>query len=180
MSISSCSLKRLEILSTNLMTNGKRPLPEIEMRIITNLMMNNDTYIRMMRLPHPNAFIDVSFTLSRRRSLSPEMGHQYQTIRRLDGAGPSTSWRTWQDTRNAPPSRRALWKSMPEGTIGRRTLPYPTSYSSEQMEEEEEAEDRRSVVERVDIESSLEIVDISSDSDTEEDPSEGSSILGVF
>ncbi|CAL0312450.1 unnamed protein product [Lupinus luteus] len=134
-----------------------------------------------MRFPHSDAFMGVSFTLPRRRSLSPEMGHQARTIRRLDGAGPSTSRRTWQDTRDAPPSRRALRRSMPKGSSGsRRNLLHPPSFSSEQMEEEEEAEVSDGVEELVNVEISMEVIEISSDSETEDDPSEGSSIPGIF
>ncbi|KAF1866521.1 hypothetical protein Lal_00017904 [Lupinus albus] len=70
---------------------------------------------------------------------------------------------------------------MPPGTTGRRTLPDPPSSSSEPMEDESteiEAEadaDEDGVIELVNIESSIEVIELSSDSGTEEDPSECSS-----
>ncbi|KAF1869869.1 hypothetical protein Lal_00017446 [Lupinus albus] len=130
-----------------------------------------------MWLPQHHAYLEASFTLPPRE---PTPAYD-TTFRRIEEAGPSTRKRTWQDCLDAPAYRRAVRRSMPPGTTGMRTLPDPPSSSSEPMEDESteiEAEadaDEDGVVELVNIESSIEVIELSSDSGTEEDPSECSS-----
>ncbi|CAL0321272.1 unnamed protein product [Lupinus luteus] len=145
-------------------------------------MMCNGT---SMMIPHNDAYIDASFTLPPRRPLSPEVGLRYPPIRN-DGAGPSHSQWTWQDCLDAPSSSRVVRSSWLGGASckkapSRRTSPPPPNYTFElgQFEEEEEDEEDE-VIELINIEIYVEVVDLVSDSDTEEDPSEGSSLPGVF
>ncbi|KAF1864697.1 hypothetical protein Lal_00032015 [Lupinus albus] len=133
-----------------------------------------------MWLPQHHAYLEASFTLPPREPpIAPE-AHD-TTFRRTVEAGPSTRKRTWHDCLDAPTYRRAVRRSMPPGTTGRRTLPDPPSSSSEPMEDEsteievEADADEDGVIELVNIESSLEVIELSSDSGTEEDPSECSS-----
>ncbi|KAF1889347.1 hypothetical protein Lal_00024671 [Lupinus albus] len=108
-----------------------------------------------MWLPQHHAYLEASFTLPPREPTP--------------------------DCLDAPAYRRAVMRSMPPGTTGRRTLSDPLSSSSEPMEDESteiEAEadaDEDGVMELVNIESSIEVIELSSDSGTEEDPSECSS-----
>ncbi|KAF1888515.1 hypothetical protein Lal_00011288 [Lupinus albus] len=133
-----------------------------------------------MWLPQHHAYLEASFTLPPREPPVAPEAHD-TTFRRTAEAGPSTRKMTWQDCLDAPAYRRAVRRSMPPGTTGRRTLPDPPSSSSEPMEDESteiEAEadaDEDGVIELVNIESSLEVIELSSDSGTEEDPSECSS-----
>ncbi|KAF1872281.1 hypothetical protein Lal_00028189 [Lupinus albus] len=133
-----------------------------------------------MWLPQPHAHLEVSFTLPLREPpVEPEA--QDTTSRRKAEAEPSTRKRTWPDCLDSPAYRRAVRRSMPLGTTGRRTLPDPPSSSSELMKDESteiEAKadaDEDGVLELVNIESSIEVIELSSDSGTEEDPSECSS-----
>ncbi|KAF1864603.1 hypothetical protein Lal_00039233 [Lupinus albus] len=131
-------------------------------------------------LPQHHAYLEASFTLPPREPPVAPEAHD-TTFRRTAEARPSTRKRTWQDCLDAPTYRQAVRRSMPPGTTGRRTLPDPPSSSSEPMEDEStkiEAEadaDEDGVIELVNIESSLEVIELSSDSGTEEDPSECSS-----
>ncbi|KAF1864319.1 hypothetical protein Lal_00021975 [Lupinus albus] len=134
-----------------------------------------------MWLPQHHAYLEASFTLPPMEPTPVAPEAHYVTFRRTAEAGPSTRKRTWQDCLDAPTYKRAVRRSMPPGTTGRRTLPDPPSFSSEPMEDESieiEAEadaDEDGVIELVNIESSLEVIELSSDSGTEEDPSECSS-----
>ncbi|KAF1859816.1 hypothetical protein Lal_00027998 [Lupinus albus] len=131
-----------------------------------------------MWLPQHHAYLEASFTLPPREP-TPVAPEAHDTIfRRTAEAGPSTRKRTWQDCLDAPAYKRAVRRSMPLGTTGWRTLPDPPSSSSEPMEDESteiEAEadaDEDGVIELVNIESSIEVIELSSDSGIEEDPSE--------
>ncbi|CAL0331742.1 unnamed protein product [Lupinus luteus] len=63
-----------------------------------------------MMIPHLDTYIDASFTLPPKRSLSPDIGLRYPPIRD-DGAGPSHRQRTWHDCFDAPSSSRAARSS---------------------------------------------------------------------
>ncbi|CAL0304472.1 unnamed protein product [Lupinus luteus] len=134
-----------------------------------------------MMLPHPDAFLDVSITMPPRRPPSPVWGHRVPMPHGSDEAEPSTRRRTWQDYIDTPSSRWAVRSVVPESTTRRWTPLSPpdladvfgTGEDEEMEQEEEEAED---VIELINIESSVEVVEISSDSESEEDPSEGSSL----
>ncbi|CAL0309716.1 unnamed protein product [Lupinus luteus] len=95
--------------------------------------------------------------------------------------GPSHSQRTWHDCLDAPSFSRAVRSSGLGGAsckkapIGRISPPAP-NYAFELWNSEEEGEEEDEVIELVNVESSDEVVDPISDSDEEEDPSEGSSI----
>ncbi|KAF1888588.1 hypothetical protein Lal_00011362 [Lupinus albus] len=134
-----------------------------------------------MWLPQHHAYLKASFTLPPREPTPVAPEAHDTTFRRTAEAGPSTRKRTWQDYLDAPAYRRAVRRSMPPGTTCRRTLPDPPSSSSEPMEDESteiEAEadaDEDRVIELVNIESSIEVIELSSDSGTKEDPSECSS-----
>ncbi|CAL0310645.1 unnamed protein product [Lupinus luteus] len=85
--------------------------------------------------------------------------------------------RTWQDCLDVPSSSRVVRSKVLGGASckkapGRRTSPPPPNYAFELGQSEEEDE----VIELINTESSIEVVDLVSDSDTEEDPSEGSSL----
>ncbi|CAL0316726.1 unnamed protein product [Lupinus luteus] len=132
-----------------------------------------------MMLPHPDSFLDVSITMPSRRApstvLSPRVPRPYDS----EEVGPSTRRRTWQDSLDAPSSRRAVRSKVPESTTSRWTPPSPPDLADvfgtredEEVEQEDEEEDE--VIELINIESSIEVVDISSDLESEEDPSEGS------
>ncbi|CAL0332972.1 unnamed protein product [Lupinus luteus] len=138
-----------------------------------------------MMIPHLDAVIDASFTLPLRRTPTPGGGVSFPPVQN-DGAGPSQGRRTWPDVVDAPSSSRAVKSS------GRRVgsckkspvlrMSTPPNYASgiwhHDMEEEDEEEDE--VIELVKVESSVEVIDLVSDSEEEEDPSEGSSIPGIF
>ncbi|CAL0307749.1 unnamed protein product [Lupinus luteus] len=136
-----------------------------------------------MMIPHPDAYIDASFTLPPKRpmSLEDEFGHPPV---RSDGAGPSQGHRTWPECVDAPSSSRAERSSGLGGWSCKKTpilrMTSPPNYASgiwhHDMEEDEEEEDE--VIELIDVESSMEVIDLVSDS--EEDLSEGSSIPGIF
>ncbi|KAF1864700.1 hypothetical protein Lal_00032018 [Lupinus albus] len=132
-----------------------------------------------MWLPQHHAYLEASFTLPPREPAPVAPEAHDTTFRRTAEAGPSTRKRTWKDCLDAPAYRRAVRRSMPQGTTGRRTLPDPPSSSSEPMEDEsteiEADADEGLVIELVNIGSSIEVIELSSDSGTEEDPSECSS-----
>ncbi|KAF1892460.1 hypothetical protein Lal_00010925 [Lupinus albus] len=88
-----------------------------------------------MWLPQHHAYLEASFTLPPREPPVAPEAHD-TTFRRTAEAGPSTRKRTWQDCLDAPAYRRAVRRSMPLGTTGRRTLPDPPSSSLEPMEDE--------------------------------------------
>ncbi|CAL0312421.1 unnamed protein product [Lupinus luteus] len=103
-----------------------------------------------------------------------------------DGARPSQGRRTWPNVVDAPSSSRAV-KSSGRGVGSCKKslvlrISTPPNYASgiwhHAMEEEDEEEDE--VIELVKVESSVEVVDLVPDSEEEEDPSEGSSIPGIF
>ncbi|CAL0328754.1 unnamed protein product [Lupinus luteus] len=86
------------------------------------------------------------------------------------------------DCLDATASSRVVRSNMLGGSSckkasGRRTSPPPPNYAFElgQSEEEEEEDE---VIEFINIETFVEVVDLLFDSDTEEDPSEGSSLPG--
>ncbi|CAL0310996.1 unnamed protein product [Lupinus luteus] len=138
-----------------------------------------------MMIPHPDAVIDASFTLPLRRNPIPGMGVSFPPVQ-SDVAGPSSGRRTWPDVVDAPSSSRAFrsdgrgagpCKKSPE-----LRLSSPPNYASgiwhHDMELDDEEEDE--VIELVEVESSVEVINLVSDSEEEEDPSEGSSIPGIF
>ncbi|CAL0330905.1 unnamed protein product [Lupinus luteus] len=138
-----------------------------------------------MMIPHPDAVIDASFTLPLRRNPIPGVGVSFPPVP-SEVAGPSTGRRTWPDVVDAPSSSRACRSD------GRRAGPCkksselrmssPPNYASgiwhHDMELDDEEEDE--VIELVEVESSVEVINLVSDSEEEEDPSEGSSIPGIF
>ncbi|CAL0309241.1 unnamed protein product [Lupinus luteus] len=138
-----------------------------------------------MMIPHPDAVIDASFTLPLRRTPTPGGGVSFSPVQN-DGAGPSSGRRTWPDVEDAPSSSRAV-RSDGRGAGSCKKSPElrlssPPNYASGiwhyDMEEDDEEEDE--VIELVKVESSVEVIDLVSDSEEEEDPSEGSSIPGIF
>ncbi|KAF1888537.1 hypothetical protein Lal_00011310 [Lupinus albus] len=102
-----------------------------------------------MWLPQHHAYLEASFTLPPREPTPVAPEAHNTTFRRTAEAGPSTRKRTWQDFLDAPAYRRA----------------------STEIEAEADA-DEDGVIELVNIESSIEVIELSSDSGTEEDPSE--------
>ncbi|CAL0305285.1 unnamed protein product [Lupinus luteus] len=60
-----------------------------------------------MMIPHPDAVIDVSFTLPLRRNPIPGVGVSFPPVQN-DGAGPSSRRRTWPDVVDTPSSSRAF------------------------------------------------------------------------
>ncbi|CAL0312548.1 unnamed protein product [Lupinus luteus] len=139
-----------------------------------------------MMIPHPDAYIDDSFTLPPKILMSSEDGFGYPSFR-SDGTGPSQDHRTWPDGLDALSSSRAGRSSGLGGGPCKKTsvlrMSSPPNYASgiwhHDMEEDEEEEEDE-VIELVDVESSVEVIDLVSDSEEEEDPSEGSSIPGIF
>ncbi|CAL0314106.1 unnamed protein product [Lupinus luteus] len=139
-----------------------------------------------MMIPHPDAFIDASFTLPPRRPTAADDGLGFPPVRN-DGAGPSQGHRTWPDRVDAPSSSRAVRSSGQGGGPCKKApilrMSSPPNYASgiwhHDMEESEEEEEEDEVIELVNVESSVEVIDLVSDSE-EEDPSEGSSIPGIF
>ncbi|CAL0328839.1 unnamed protein product [Lupinus luteus] len=138
-----------------------------------------------MMIPHPDAFIDASFTLPPRRTPTSDIGVRFPPVKD-DGAGPSQGRRTWPDVVDAPSSSRAV-RSSGRGAGSCKKSPVlrmssPLNYASgiwhHDMEEDDEEEDE--VIDLVKVESSVEVIDLVSDSEEEEDPSEGSSIPGIF
>ncbi|CAL0316768.1 unnamed protein product [Lupinus luteus] len=138
-----------------------------------------------MMIPHPDAVIDASFTLPLRRTPTPGGGVSFLPVQN-DGAGPSQGHRTWPYVVDAPSSSRAV-RSSGRGAGSCKKSPVvrmssPPNYASgiwhHDMEEDDEEEDE--VIELVKVESSVEVIDLVSDSEEEEDPSEGSSIPGIF
>ncbi|CAL0303637.1 unnamed protein product [Lupinus luteus] len=84
---------------------------------------------------------------------------------------------TWQDFLDIPPSRRAIKGKIIGGASckkGRTISPPPPNYAFELGHSEAEEEEEDEVNEFT--ESSVEVIDLVSDSETEEDPSEGSSL----
>ncbi|CAL0328425.1 unnamed protein product [Lupinus luteus] len=136
-----------------------------------------------MMIPHPDAFIDASFNLHPRRPSTLDGGVSFPPVGN-DGAGPSQGHRTWPDVVDAPSSSRAVRSSGRGGGPCKKSpvlrMSSPPNYASRiwhhDMEEEEEEEDK--VIEVINVESSVEVVDLVSDSEEEEDPSEGSIIPG--
>ncbi|CAL0306556.1 unnamed protein product [Lupinus luteus] len=138
-----------------------------------------------MMIPQPYAFIDASFTLPPRRTPTSDIGVRFPPVRD-DAAGPSQGRRTWPDVVDAPSSSRAV-RSSGRGAGSCKKSPVlrmssPPNYASgiwhHDMEEDDEEEDE--VIELVKVESFVEVIDLVSDSEEEEDPSEGSSIPGIF
>ncbi|CAL0320060.1 unnamed protein product [Lupinus luteus] len=138
-----------------------------------------------MMIPHPDAVIDASFTLPLRRDPIPGVGVSFPPVQ-SDVAGPSVGRRTWQDVVDAPSSSRAF-RSDGRGAGSCKKSPElrlssPPNYASgiwhHDMELDDEEEDE--VIELVEVESSVEVINLVSDSEEEEDPSEGSSIPGIF
>ncbi|CAL0316666.1 unnamed protein product [Lupinus luteus] len=138
-----------------------------------------------MMIPHPDAVIDASFTLPLRRNPIPEVGVSFPPVQ-SDVAGPSSGRRTWPDVVDAPSSSRAF-RSDGRGAGSCKKSPElrlssPPNYASgiwhHDMELDDEEEDE--VIELVEVESSVEVINLVSDSEEEEDPSEGSSIHGIF
>ncbi|CAL0323365.1 unnamed protein product [Lupinus luteus] len=138
-----------------------------------------------MMIPHPDAVIDASFTLPLRRTPTPGGGVSFPPVHN-DGVGPSPGRRTWPDVVDAPTSSRAV-RSNGQGAGSCKKSPVlrmssPPNYASgiwhHDMDEDDEEEDE--VIELVKVESSVEVIDLVSDSEKEEDPSEGFSIPGIF
>ncbi|CAL0332708.1 unnamed protein product [Lupinus luteus] len=136
-------------------------------------------------IPHPDDVIDASFTLPLRRTPTPGGGVSFPPVQN-DGVGPSPGRRTWPDVVDAPSSSRAV-RSSGRGAGSCKKSPVlrmssPPNYASgiwhHDMDEDDEEEDE--VIELVKVESSVEVIDLVSDSEEEKDPSEGSSILGIF
>ncbi|CAL0317061.1 unnamed protein product [Lupinus luteus] len=138
-----------------------------------------------MMIPHPDAVSDASFTLPLRRNPIPGVGVSFPPVQ-SDVAGPSSGCRTWPDVVDAPSSSRAF-RSDGRGAGSCKKSPElrlssPPNYASgiwhHDMELDDEEEDE--VIELVEVESSVEVINLVSDSEEEEDPSEGSSIPGIF
>ncbi|CAL0319638.1 unnamed protein product [Lupinus luteus] len=115
-----------------------------------------------MMIPHNDAYIDASFTLSPKRPLSPEKQTDLEDC--LDALSSSRVVRS-----------SGLGGASCKKAPNRRTSPPPPNYAFElgQFEEEDE------VIKLVNIETSVEVVDLVSDSDTVEDQCEGSSLPGM-
>ncbi|CAL0310577.1 unnamed protein product [Lupinus luteus] len=131
-----------------------------------------------MMIPHPDAVIDASFTLPLRRNPIPGVGVSFPPVQ-SDVAGPSSGRRTWPDVVDAPSSSRAF-RSDGRGAGSCKKSPElrlssPPNYASgiwhHDMELDDEEEDE--VIELVEVESSVEVINLVSDSEEEEDPSEG-------
>ncbi|CAL0325998.1 unnamed protein product [Lupinus luteus] len=128
-----------------------------------------------MMIPHPDAYIDASFTLPPKRLMSSDDGFGLPPIR-SDSTGPSQGHKTWPDCVDALSSSRAGRSSGLGGGPCKKTavlrMSSPPNYASgiwhHAMEEDEEEEDE--VIELVNIESSVEVIDFVSDSKEEEDP----------
>ncbi|CAL0313708.1 unnamed protein product [Lupinus luteus] len=138
-----------------------------------------------MMIPHPDAVIDASFTLPLRRTPTPGGGVSFPPVQN-DGAESSQRRRTWQDVVDAPSSSRAA-KSSGQGVGSCKKSPVlrmssPPNYASgiwhHDMEVDDEEEDE--VIELVKVESFVEVIDLVSDSEEEEDPSGGSNIPSIF
>ncbi|CAL0309996.1 unnamed protein product [Lupinus luteus] len=138
-----------------------------------------------MMIPHPDVVIDASFTLPLRRNPIPGVGVSFPPVQ-SDVAGPSSGRRTWPDVVDAPSSSRAF-RSDGRGAGSCKKSPElrlssPPNYASgiwhHDMELDDEEEDE--VIELVEVEISVEVINLVSDSEEEEDPSEGSSIPGIF
>ncbi|CAL0322663.1 unnamed protein product [Lupinus luteus] len=138
-----------------------------------------------MMIPHPDAFIDASFTFPPRRPTVADDGLGFSSVR-SDGAGPSQGHRTWPDCVDALSSSRAIRSSGQGGGPCKKApilrMSSPPNYASgiwhHDMEESEKEEDE--VIELINMESSVEVIDLVSDSEEEEDPSEESSIPDIF
>ncbi|CAL0319637.1 unnamed protein product [Lupinus luteus] len=131
-----------------------------------------------MMIPHPDAVIDASFTLPLKRNPIPGVGVSFPPVQ-SDVAGPSSGRRTWPDVVDAPSSSRAF-RSDGRGAGSCKKSPElrlssPPNYASgiwhHDMELDDEEEDE--VIELVEVESSVEVINLVSDSEEEEDPSEG-------
>ncbi|CAL0301321.1 unnamed protein product [Lupinus luteus] len=134
-----------------------------------------------MIIPHPDAVIDASFTLPLRRNPIPGVGVSFPPVQ-SDGVGPSSGRRTWPDVVDAPSSSRAF-RSDGRGAGSCKKSPElrlssPPNYASGIWHHDMELDDE--VIELVKVESSVEVIDLVSDSEEEEDSSEGSSIPGIF
>ncbi|CAL0318472.1 unnamed protein product [Lupinus luteus] len=118
-----------------------------------------------------------------RRPPTSDGGVSFPPVRN-DGARPSQGHRTWPDVVDAPSSSRAIRNSSRGGGPCKKSpvlrMSSPPNYASgiwhHDMEVEEEEEDE--VIELINVESSVEVVDLVSDSEEEEDPSDESSIPG--
>ncbi|CAL0333797.1 unnamed protein product [Lupinus luteus] len=127
-----------------------------------------------MMIPHPDAYIDASFTLPPKMPMSSKDGLGHLPVR-SDGAGPSQGHRTWPKCVDAPSTSRSGRSSGLEGGPCKKTLllrmSSPPNYASgiwhHDMEEDEEEEDE--VIKLVDVESSVKVIDLVSDLE-EEDP----------
>ncbi|OIW06376.1 hypothetical protein TanjilG_15021 [Lupinus angustifolius] len=137
-----------------------------------------------MMIPHPDTHIDASFTLPPKRLMSPEVGLPYSPVK-SDGVVHSHGYRTWQDCLDAPSTSRAKRSSGLGGGPCKKApvvrMSSPLNYAAGLWHNEvEEEEDEDEVIELINVESSVEVIDLVSNSEEEEDPSEGSNIPGIF
>nr|CCH47202.1 hypothetical protein [Lupinus angustifolius] len=132
-----------------------------------------------MRFPSYHVDLEASLTLLDRRSAPTVSSTQSVTPHAPAAAGPSTRRRSWDDVICSPLWRRAARRIMPEPQADARAgiRMQNSSYDpKEEMEAEEELKaEEEDCVELICIEDSIEVVDLSSDSEMEEDPSECSS-----